>query len=616
MFGFLKPKTSKVIAPVDGNEYLTSLDIAEKYRAEIKKIKIENQPFRLSGMLHILTNKVSDLLQSNRQVIYYDIESDVGRYIVGDNDYTEQVLEILVKDALLLNMDSEVILKISKFKDKFLIFEVINEKGLMKKEVCKQYLDSERILQKLDENTNAFIKAKKIVEAMNGSIVLKSGRMSGTHYTFKIPFYEDKDSKSNQEELKRFLNGKKALFIGKDKHDTKRAQYVFETYGIHIDNIKLDDFEKRRPDLGKYNMAIIRSADLSYKHVSFFKNIYKDEKSNFKIIIVHELFEDEEKMALSKSIAHAELYSPIVIGDVEEILYQMFILKSNAVKGISNIEIFDPDSFTIKGSSKIKEDDLDWYRGAHIAIVEDSKVDQRMIRNILKIDGTVLFCLKNGAEMLELLETEEIDIIFSDINMPVMDGLLMTKNIRAKKKWEHIPIISISSMAFSHEVEEMKLVGMNAAISKPIKAKEVYMALEKFLVMTAKIRNRELNDQKVKFLFNKEILDIDKGLKKAGSEAQYQENLLETMKMLKGTREAFDKMIYDQQIIALGEFARSTLSLYEDIYATKMIEMFKELIQFVSQKQRVYLIDYIYLYQKNWKELEKEVERYIENVKE
>jgi CheY-like chemotaxis protein len=614
MFGFFKPKKNKVIVPADDNEYLTSLEIAEKYRAEIKKIKIENQPFRLSGMLHILTNKISDLLQSNRQVIYYDIESDVGRYIVGDNDYTEQVLEILLKDALLLNMDSEVILKISKFKNKFLIFEVINEKGLMKKDVCTQYLDSERILQKLDQNTNAFIKAKKIVEAMNGSIVLKSGRLSGTHYTFKIPFYEDKDSKSNQEALKTFLKGKKALFIGKDKHDTKRAQYVFETYGIYIDNIKLDDFEKKRPDLGKYNMAIIRSADLSYKHVSFFKNIYKDEKSNFKIIIVHELFEDEEKIAFSKSIAHAELYSPIVIGDVEEILYQMFILKSNAVKGISNIEIFDADAFTIKGNSKIREDDLDWYRGAHIAIVEDSKVDQRVIRNILKIDGTILYCLKNGAEMLELLETEEIDIIFSDINMPVMDGLIMTKNIRAKKKWEHIPIISISSMAFDHEVEEMKVAGMNAAISKPIEVKEVYMALEKFLVMTAKIRNRELNDQKVKFLFNKEILDIDKGLKKAESEAEYQENLLETMKMLKSTREVFNKMIYDQQTVALGEFARSTLSMYEDIHATKMIGMFKELIQFVSQKQRVYLIDYIYLYQKNWKMLEKEVERYIENV--
>ncbi len=610
MFGFLKPKVNKN----DANEDLTSRDIVEKYRAEIKTIKIENQPFRLSGMLHILTNKVSDLLQSNKHVIYYDVESDVGRYIVGDNDYIEQILEILVNDALLLNMDYEVILKISKLKNKFVVFEVINKKGLMKKEVCSQYLDSERILQKLNQNTNAFIKAKKIAEAMNGSITLKSGRISGTHYTFQIPFYEDEDCRSSQEALKTFLNGKKALFIGKDKHDTIRAQYIFETYGIHINNITLNDFEKKRPDFGKYNMVIIRSEDLSYRHISFFKNIYQDEKSNFKIIIVHELFESEEKILLSKSIAHAELYNPTVIGDVEEILYQMFILKSNAVKGISNIEIFNPDTFTIKGSGKIKEDDLDWYKGAHIAIVEDSKVDQRVIKNILKIDGVTLFCLNNGAEMLELLKTEEIDIIFSDINMPAMDGLIMTKNIRATKKWEHIPIISISSMAFSHEIEEMKVAGMNATISKPIKAEELYTALENFLVMTAKIRNRELSDHKVKFLHNKEVINIDKGLKKAESEIQFQENLLDTMKMLKGTRKEFEKLIYEQRYVALEKFSNSALFMYEEIHATEMIKMFKELTQFVSQGQRVYLIDYIYLYQKNWKKLEKEVEQYIKNV--
>jgi len=614
MFGFLKPKTSEVSVPVDNVEEKTNVDVIEKYKVEIKKIKIENQPFRLSGMLHILTNKISDLLQSNNHIIYYDVDSDVGRYIIGDNDYIEQVLEILIKDVLSLNTNSEIIVKISKVKNRSLAFEVINEKGVMQKEVYKKYIDSERMLTSLNKNVNTFIKVKKIVEAMNGSIVLKSGRMSGTHFTFQIPFREDKDNRSNQEGLKKFLEGKYALFIGRDKHDTKRAQYIFKTYGIHIDNMKLDDFEKKRPDLSKYNMAIMRSADLTYKHVSFFKNIYQDKKSNFKIIIVHELFEDEGKMTLAKSIAHAELYNPTVIGDVEEILYQMFILKSKAVKGISNIEIFNPDTFTLKGDPKASEDNLDWYKGAHIAIVEDSKVDQRVIRNILKIDGVTLFCLSNGAEMIDLLEREEIDIIFSDINMPVMDGLIMTRRIRANKKWKKIPIISISSMAFPHEIEEMKIAGMNAAISKPIEAKEVYMALEKFLIMTAQMRNRQVDSQQIKFSFNKDIIDIEKGIREAEGEVQYIENLLETMKVLKGTRESFEKMIYKQEFVALKQYARSTLALYEEIHATEMIKMFMEFTRFVSEKQRTYMIDYIYMYQKNWKNLEKEVERYIENV--
>ncbi|MEA2048367.1 MAG: response regulator [Campylobacterota bacterium] len=611
MFGFLKSKTSEV-----STQETTGFDIIEKYTLEIKNVNIENQPFRLSGMLHILTNKIGDLLQANRQSIYYDIKREIGRYIIGDNDYLEQVLEILVKNALSLNRDSEVILKISKIKTSFLIFEVFNEKGMMQKEEYANYLDATRLLTKHTQQLNAFIKAKKIAEMMKGSIEVTSKRRVGTQFTLKIPYYADEEKKSHQDALKASLQGQRALFIVKDMHHTQQIEYIFETYGITIVTMNLEDFEKKKPDLRHYNMAIVRSADLNYKHVSFFKTIYQNPKSNFKIIIMHELFESEDTMMLSKSIAHAEIYNPAIIGDVEEILYQMFIRKSNAVKGISNMEIFDPDTFTIKGrkNTKVSDDNLDWYKGAHIAIVEDSKVDQRVIKNILNIDGVTLFCLNNGEEMLQILETEEIDIIFSDINMPVMDGLLMTQSIRAKKRWEHIPIISISSMAFAHEVEEMKVAGMNATISKPIEANEVYAALDNFLVMTAQIRNRKTDKQQIKFLINKEIIDINRGLEEAVSALQYQEDLLKTLNLLDETRASFEKMIYDQQFRALAQYARISLERYKKIYATEMIQMFTEFIDFISQKQKVYVMDYIYLYQQKWTRLKKEVEKYIQNI--
>jgi len=615
-FNFFKKSKEKNLNPsaAENTKDVTSIEVIEKYKTEMKKIKIENQPFRLSGLLHILTNRVSKLLEDNRHTIYYDVENEVGRYIIGDNDYIEQVLEILLKDALSLNSDFEVILKISKYKNKFLVFEVINEKGYIKKDLYYKYISAERIMTSQSKNLNSFIKAKKIVEAMRGITELKSGRMSGTHYTFKIPYFEDKDNRSNQEELKKFLTGKKALFIGKDKYDTKRAQYIFKTFGIDIENMKLDDFEKRRPNLSHYDMVILRSSDLTYKHASVFKSIDQDRKSDLKIIIVHELFENEEKMALSKSIAHAELYNPTVIGDVEEILHQMFILKSKAVKGINNMETFNVNAFTIKDRGTAEEGNLGQYQGAHIAIVEDSKVDEKIIKNILTIHGVTLFCMHNGAEMIDLLEKEEIDIIFTDVNMPVMDGLLMTKKIRTLEKWKNIPIISISSMAFPHEIKEMQVAGMNAAIPKPIQAKEVYAALGKFLVMTDEIRNRKVNEKKIHFSFNKDILDIDRGLKEAKSDLLYSENLLDTMEMLRSTRDPFEKMIYNQESKALVKYAQETLILYEKIYAPEMIKMFNDLIDFLSQHKKTYLIDYVYMYQKNWKKLDKEVEQYMDNI--
>ncbi len=594
---------------------LTSLEVIEKYRVEIRRIKIENQPFRISGLLHILTNKMGDLLKDNSHTLYYDVESDVGRYIIGDNDYIEQVLEILLKNCMDLSTDSEISIKISKSKNKFLVFEVINKKGFMKKARLKEYIHAQRTLTNMSENCNSFIKAKKIAEAMTGSIELKSSKFSGTHYSFTIPYYEDKDNRSNQQELKKFLKGKHALFIGKDQYDTKRAQYIFETFGINIENMKLSDFENKKPDMRKYDMAILRSSDITYAHISFFKNIYEDKKSNFKIIIVHELFESEEKMALSKSIAHAELYNPTIIGDVEEILYQMFMLKSNAVKGINNMEIFDPKTFALKGNSNITKDSLEKYKGAHIAIVEDSKVDQRIMRNILKINGITLFGMINGAEMIELLEKEEIDLIFSDINMPVMDGLTMTKKIREVKKWENIPIVSISSMAFVHEIKEMQVAGMNASISKPIVAEEVYRAVERFLVITPEMQEKRMNSNGINFHYNKEVLDIDKGLKEAESDEQYKEVLLETMDILKDTIDPFSKMVYDEEYRALGEFSKLALDLYQKIHAYEMIKMFDELSEYVSSKQRTYLMEYVFLYRKNWKKLQIEIERYLEDTR-
>ncbi|NOR56662.1 MAG: response regulator [Sulfurovum sp.] len=613
-FVFKKKRVKENIASSQSTNHTTNFEILEKYRLEMRKIKIESQPFRLSGLLHILTNKLSQDIQANAHSIYYDVENSVGRYIIGDNDYIEQVLEIMLKDIISLSSNSEISLKISIHRDKFLMFEVINKDAVMKRDVVKTYIETTRTLSSMSEKLLAYVKAKKIVESMGGAIELKSSRMSGTHYAFKIPYIKDEDNRSNQKELKKFLKGKHALFIGKNEHDSKRAQYIFETFGLGIETMNLSEFETKKPDLSRYDMAILRSQELNYKHISFFKNIYQDKTSDFKIIIVHELFESEDKIALSKEISHAELYNPTIIGDVEEILYQMFMLKSKAVKGINNMEIFNPETFAIENKSEITEEDFEKFKGAHIAIVEDSKVDQRIIKNILTIEGVTLFCLNNGAEMIELLKTEEIDLIFSDINMPVMDGLTMTKKIRSDKKWNNLPIISISSMAFKHEVKEMQSAGMNAAIAKPIIAVEIYQAVKRFLVISPKAKEKRAEPRKISYTYNKEVLNIEKGIEEAGGQLQYIEILTETMEILDNTTDDLAKMIRDEEYRALSAFATSALALYDNMHAGEMVKMFRELAEYLSVKEKTYIMDYIFLYKKNWRMLEIEIDKYLNDV--
>ncbi len=587
-----------------------SLHAIEAYKVDMGDIKIHNQPFQLSGLLHILTNKIRDSLQEKNHTVYYDIKSDLGRYLIGDNDYIGQVLAILLKESCALSTDSEIILDVSKDKDKVLVFNIENQKGVMDRNVYKSYLKTQETNENMDERLYDFVKAKKIVEAMKGELTLKSSRVSGVTYTFTIPFYEDSDNQSHQNTIKEALEGKRALFIGKNKYDTKRSQYIFKTYGIQIENMKLSEFENKRPDISRYDMAILRSADLTNKHISFFKNIYQEKFSKFKIIIVHELFESKEKIGLSRAIAHAELYNPAVIGDVEEILYQIFILKSQAIEKINNMDMFDSKTFMIKESTILHKRGFKKFEGSHIAIVEDSKIDQKVIEHILMIDGISLHKVNNGEEMLELLEIEEIDLIFTDINMPVMDGLSMTKKIRMKKQWQKIPIVSVSSMSFDHEIKEMYLSGMNACIIKPYKEGHFYAAVERFLVS----KNTTVQKEEKTFIQHRDILDIRKGLKQVKDELFYRQILSETMEALEGSVEKMDKIIYYENVVELKKFAISSLSLYENIYATAMCDMFRELIDFLTNKQQVYLKDYARLYQRNWKKLKVEVHNYIEYI--
>ena len=598
-------------------------DVLEQYKIANKKIKIDNQPFRLSGLLHILTNKISNNLKYHRHKLYYDIDKEVARYIVGDNDYIEQILKPLLDQLIILNSDSRIVLHISKEENRFIVFDLYNPDAVMSRALCKILKNKKAPKEEHMGTLKLFTKARNIAEAMGGSLDVECSKRNGTHFIFKLPYIEDKNARSNKYRLKNVLSGEKALFIGNTKYETEKVAYILEHFEVQTETITLEEFNTKKPDLDKYLMVVLRSSDFSSKHMIFFRTLQQNQKKNFKLITIHDLFEEESKVEMAKSIADAELYCPIIIGDVEEILYQIFILKSKAVKGVSNKKAFNPTRFVIKGDKPLEKKDMERFRGAHIAVAEDSKIDQRILRHILDIEGVRVFIVSNGKELIELLEKEEIDMVFTDVNMPVMDGLTATKAIRSMPKWKNLPIISISSMSFGHEIQAMEVAGMDAAIPKPISARNIYTALEKYLKVSPatqvkhtkrkKKQQTDLSDYKG----NPAILDVKKGIAETESKLAYMELLNETMETLEDSEEEFKKLIFRGEYIALKAFVRSMVRLYSNIHATEMAEMFEEIMLYLStNNSKKHLPDYIILFAKNKKRLQKEIEAYRSYISE
>lgn len=104
-----------------------------------------------------------------------------------------------------------------------------------------------------------------------------------------------------------------------------------------------------------------------------------------------------------------------------------------------------------------------------IITVDDSSTMRRIIKNTLKKIGygDDILEAENGKKALDVLSTNDVDIIITDWNMPVMDGLTFVKKIRSDSKYKDIPIIMVTTEAAKEDIITALQAGVNNYIVKP-----------------------------------------------------------------------------------------------------------------------------------------------------
>ncbi len=116
-----------------------------------------------------------------------------------------------------------------------------------------------------------------------------------------------------------------------------------------------------------------------------------------------------------------------------------------------------------------------------VLVAEDNLINQKMVEQILiklNVDYTIV---ENGQKAVECIKSDNYDIVFMDVRMPVMDGLEATRAIRSLKIAHRIPIIiGLTANATTEDREECIANGMDDFISKPAKFKDLQKALQKY----------------------------------------------------------------------------------------------------------------------------------------
>jgi CheY-like chemotaxis protein len=119
-----------------------------------------------------------------------------------------------------------------------------------------------------------------------------------------------------------------------------------------------------------------------------------------------------------------------------------------------------------------------WLR---ILVAEDNAVNQRLAVRLLEKQEHMVVIVSNSREVLAALEQQLFDLVLMDVQMPEMDGLEATGAIRARERVNggHIPIIAMTAHAMKGDAERCLTAGMDAYISKPMKADELYATIDR-----------------------------------------------------------------------------------------------------------------------------------------
>lgn len=105
-----------------------------------------------------------------------------------------------------------------------------------------------------------------------------------------------------------------------------------------------------------------------------------------------------------------------------------------------------------------------------VLIAEDSSVIQNLTKKILQQQDYDIKSVKNGQELLKIIENETFDVILLDINMPIVNGIECAKAIRAMSDPQkaNTPLIAITGNALNFTVDYFKSVGFNEYVQKPL----------------------------------------------------------------------------------------------------------------------------------------------------
>ncbi|AUC61738.1 Circadian input kinase A [Cyanobacterium sp. HL-69] len=476
---------------VKSGEHLLSLinDVLDLSKIEAGKITLNENAFNFQEVLTSLQSMLQIKATEKNVQLNFDLKEDLPQFIITDEGKLRQVLLNLLSNSIKFTKKGSVSLHAELLNPHTLHFRVEDTgMGIAPDEMSKLFSSffQSQSGRKSQEGTGlGLIISQEFVHLMGGNIQVTSVMNKGSIFDFTISF------RPAQPHLK-------TIQSIEDNHQQLRLAPSQSLYRILV----VDDNESNRKLLTKLLIPVgfqvkqaqdgieaIARTQTWYPHLILMDigmpNMNGDEATT---IIKKWSHENNQNIIIIALTAHAfmEEKEVILASGCDDVISKPFshAVLFDKLKYYLNLEYTFETPQTMSRDTVIeKETYIQSDDSPKILIAEDNKVNQKLLINLIKKIGYGVDVANNGAEVISALEKKEYDLIFMDMEMPIMDGLEATQKIyQVATSEKKLPVI-VAMTANDDDDSRGKCfdVGMSDYLTKPINIKKLGKVIKKYV---------------------------------------------------------------------------------------------------------------------------------------
>jgi two-component system, sensor histidine kinase and response regulator len=492
----LAPKQRDYVQKIQrSGQHLLGLinDILDFSKIEAGKLEVETIDFELRAVLDNLANLIGEKCASKGLELVFDIDPSLPDNLRGDPLRIGQILINYANNAVKFTDSGEIVVRAretARESDVVLLRFEVQDTGIGLSE--EQQARLFRSFEQADTSTTrkyggtglGLAISKKLAALMGGDVGVRSvpGEGSTFWFTARLPMGE---AQARPLLPTPDLRGRRALVVDDNAHACQ----------ILSEMLRSMTFEVTPARSGEEAVALAHSALEGGRP---FEIAFIDWKmpgmDGVETARQLRLLRTPPQCAIVTAHGREEVFREVERAGIAFMLVKpvspslLFDTAMRALGGADSAGAADAAGTAPHRALPRQGPDLGKIRGARVLLVDDNDLNQQVGADLLEAAGLVVEIADNGQVALDMLARSSYDIVLMDMQMPVMDGLTATRQIRQNPDWTALPVLAMTANAMRGDRERCIEAGMNGHIAKPINPDELFGQLLQWVPARAQVQ--------------------------------------------------------------------------------------------------------------------------------